>query len=472
MGYTVIYNILMITEAFIRACGFYYLVKPFIISEVMPDGVYVQKGIDESAAKKKKYVMCAGAVYFLMMLVLYTIPFAKNIYTANVICSLVMFLFICRIDRRNYRQKAFLVMVFVALNWIFSAMAEILYDHLYAFAENTEYMQNHSDEPLWIALYALVCVFYLALEFAFIFLGIWQVLRVYRNKSVDMQGKELIMMIFPSLMGIMSYQIIYDYRRLYFVKDGELKNNHDILIMLFYAASVISIIVVIVLYQDIKAKQEEELQNRLLFAQIDSIKRHIGQVENLYQDIRSMKHDMTNHIFTLERLYAENETKEAEDYVKDMKTAFIEAAGEVQSGNPVTDVILREWKSEAEKKHICFRCDFHYPTGYHINSFDISVILNNALQNAVENANGSEAPYISILSYRKNNAYMIEISNSFAGNLRWNTESGLPVTSKEKTESHGYGLNNIRKIAGKYFGDIDFVIKNEEFILNIMLMLE
>lgn len=67
---------------------------------------------------------------------------------------------------------------------------------------------------------------------------------------------------------------------------------------------------------------------------------------------------------------------------------------------------------------------------------------------------------------------MIEISNSFAGNLRWNTESGLPVTSKEKTESHGYGLNNIRKIAGKYFGDIDFVIKNEEFILNIMLMLE
>lgn len=472
LGYNVIYDILQIMEAFIRAYCFYRLVKPFIISEVMPDSMYVQESIEGAAVKKKKYVMCVGVVYFLTMLVLYTIPFYMNAYVAYEIGSLVMFLFVCWIDRRNYRQKAFLVTVFFALNWIFSAMAEILYDHLYAFAEKTDYMQKQLDEPLWIALYALVCVFYLTLEFAFMSLGIWQVLKVYRNKSADIPNKELVMMIFPSLTGIMSYQIIYNYRRLNFVENGELRKADDILIMLLHVASVISIIVVIVLYQDIKAKKEEELQNEMLFTQLESIRRHIGQVENLYQDIRSMKHDMTNHILTLESLYAENETKAAEKYVKDMKTAIIEVVGEVQSGNPVTDVILREWKSEAEKKNICFQCHFHYPEGSGINVFDVSVMLNNALQNAVENAGGCVAPHISILSYRKNNAYMIEIRNSFAGNLQWDAESGLPITSKGKTDSHGYGLNNIRKIAGKYFGDIDFAFKNEEFILSIMLMLE
>ncbi len=205
---------------------------------------------------------------------------------------------------------------------------------------------------------------------------------------------------------------------------------------------------------------------------MNNLKMHIEQVENLYQDIRSMKHDMTNHVLTLERLYEKNETKEAKDYVKELKSAFMETVGEVNSGNPVTDVILRGWKTEAEKKKIRFQCDFHYPTGSNINAFDISVILNNALQNAVENIGGSGELHILILSYRRDNAYMIEISNSFTGNLRQDAESGLLITTKREKDSHGYGLNNIRKIAGKYFGDIDFSVKNEEFILSIMMMTE
>ena len=129
---------------------------------------------------------------------------------------------------------------------------------------------------------------------------------------------------------------------------------------------------------------------------------------------------------------------------------------------------------------------FYYPTGANINAFDISVILNNALQNAMENAlhlpSGDEgegaAPYISVLSYHSNNAYMIEISNSFTGNLKWDEERGLPVTSKEKTEghgygqTHGYGLSNIRMVARKYSGDIAIDLKEDEFRLSIMLMME
>ena len=49
---------------------------------------------------------------------------------------------------------------------------------------------------------------------------------------------------------------------------------------------------------------------------------------------------------------------------------------------------------------------------------------------------------------------MIEISNSFTGNLQWDEERELPVTSKENTEGHGYGLSNIRMVARKYSGDI------------------
>ena len=253
---------------------------------------------------------------------------------------------------------------------------------------------------------------------------------------------------------------------------GKPPEVYDMLLLFYCAGAVIVVVILIMLYQSIKTVQEEKLANQLLFTQIDNLKRHIGQVENLYQDIRSIKHDMTNHVLTLERLYSGNQTNEAKDYVRELKTVLIETMGEVKSGNPVTDVILQEWKTEAEKKKVRFQCNFHYPTGSNINAFDVSVILNNALQNAVENVGGSGELHISILSYHKNNAYMIEISNSFAGNLQWDTENELPITSKGKKDSHGYGLNNIRKIAEKYFGDIDFAVKNEEVVLSIMLMME
>lgn len=205
---------------------------------------------------------------------------------------------------------------------------------------------------------------------------------------------------------------------------------------------------------------------------MDSIRQHIEQVENLYQDIRSMKHDMTNHVITLERLYTGNKVEEAKAYSKELKTVLAKATNKLNSGNPVTDVILQEMQNKAENMKIHFHIDFYYPIDSNVNAFDMSVILHNALQNALENSVKAKSPYISILSYHRNNAYMIEIRNNFAGNLKWDIESELPVTSKRNIDGHGYGLSNIRRVAEKYSGDIAIDLREDEFCLSIMLMME
>ena len=88
----------------------------------------------------------------------------------------------------------------------------------------------------------------------------------------------------------------------------------------------------------------------------------------------------------------------------------------------------------------------------------------------MENTSENGKSHITVSSYRKNNAYMIEIRNSFSGILQWDARSGFPVTTKEKTDGHGYGLSNIRRMAEKYFGDIDISLEDGEFRLSIMLM--
>ena len=410
----------------------------------------------------------SGGAYVLTMLLLYLMP--VGYFFAYGMGSLAAFGAMCWAERKNYRQKAFLSLTFFTLHWLAITATDILYDNIYNFAGRTDFMVAHPE--LWYVLFLGMCVIYRGMEFALLAFEIWCILKAYVYKQADMTGKELLMMAVPSVMGWAGVVIMRYYRVFYIIQTGEISGSYEILSLLYYIVSAAAVIVVITLYQNIKVKQEENLRSELLAAQIDSIRQHIGQVESLYQDIRSMKHDMANHIFTLERLYAGNKTKEAGAYSGELKAALSQAAGGIKSGNPVTDVILQEMKNAAEKKGIHFQLEFYYPEDSCINAFDISVILNNALQNALENTPPRETSRISVSSYRQNNAYMIEIRNSFSGNLQWDRQSGLPVTSRKKADGHGYGLANIRRVAEKYFGDIDIALEDGEFRLSVMLMTE
>ena len=67
---------------------------------------------------------------------------------------------------------------------------------------------------------------------------------------------------------------------------------------------------------------------------------------------------------------------------------------------------------------------------------------------------------------------MLEITNCISRSVDIDTETGLPETTKKDKSNHGYGLINIRKVAQKYYGDIDISQNDNSFTLMIMLMTE
>ena len=198
----------------------------------------------------------------------------------------------------------------------------------------------NSPEYLWDALYVAMCIVYLMSEILILLAGIWCVRKVYAYKSANVTKRELCILLAPVFTGAVGFEIIHYYRSFYIRETGEITETYDIWAVIYYAVSIAVVVVVIGLYQSIKVKQEEKLQNELLAAQMDSIRYHIEQVECLYQNIRGIRHDMANHIMTLERLYAGDMTEEARAYSTELKTALDEVSGEIKSGNPVTDVIL------------------------------------------------------------------------------------------------------------------------------------
>lgn len=440
--------------AYISMTGYilYYFAKPFMM--------------------KKDKAFCVGAAYIFAMCILSVVPVMLGNFAAYSIGILSAFLVMCWIDRRNYRQKIYIVITFFSLRWLSSYLASTLTANLYDQMVMTPYLAGHPVRQLVVT--AGTDILKLAIILTVLRFSVGRIIKAYTYKRENMTTKELLMLTVPSVTGMTGYEIMQYYQTYIEVSIQEAVSGiYYVLAFLHYGISIVTIVVVAFLFHSIKEKQEDKLQNEMISSQIDNMKRHIGQVENLYQDMRGMKHDMTNHILTLERLYAANEAALAQEYAMELKKALANVAvGRIRSGNPITDTILQEWKTEAEKRSIDMESNFLFPTGSNINVFDISVILNNALQNAVENTVAGEMAHISVVSYCRNNAYMIEISNSFAGSLQWDSEYGLPITSKGETDSHGYGLSNIRKVAQKYFGDMDIELKDEKFLLSVMLMMD
>lgn len=95
-------------------------------------------------------------------------------------------------------------------------------------------------------------------------------------------------------------------------------------------------------------------------------------------------------------------------------------------------------------------------------------MLQNALE-ACEKMNTGER-YITLSGKQKRKFFLIEVRNSFDGEIKFDSNTNLPVPDKEKDISlHGIGLSNVKREVEKYMGDLDIKVKKNEFSVTILL---
>ena len=421
--------------------------------------------------KRKREAVTVSVVYIVIMSVLYAIPPQINNFFAYLMGGVAAFLVMYLQDRRNIYQKIFLAVTFFSIRWLAVAMAGGLNDVV----TKTLVSQSEIAERKWLqyGFYAGSRILDLFLCLAFIAGAAKLINQAFVYKKDEMSSKEIIMLIMPSLVGVTGYGILQYYQNIYETDTGkslvDTYGFYGALSFLHYLISIIAILVMTTMFQKWKVAKEEQAGQELVLNQVSDMEKHIGEAEKLYQDIRSLRHDMGNHIQTLEHLVALRNVEDATEYLEHLKKEWNEISPEIKTGSPVIDVILMEKLREAREKQIHFTSDFHYPKNTKLNVFDLSVILNNALNNCMENASG-ETPYISISAFRKNSIFMIIIKNSYQGQLNYR-EGNLPETTKSGKE-HGIGLNNIRRVAKMYMGDISLEQENQEVVLSIMLQVE
>ena len=242
---------------------------------------------------------------------------------------------------------------------------------------------------------------------------------------------------------------------------------------LFYAGMVVTV----ASWQEMVGLQEEKKKYFVEQQQLVAIRERIGEVEQFYDGIRRMKHEMKNHLTNIKGLAGSGSYEEMEQYITRMDESMNVFEMSVRTGNAVTDVIVNDKQKAAEKLGIRFRSDFVYPASDRYNAYDIAIIVNNLLQNALEACGrmASGEKYISLSGSRKNRFFLISVKNSFEGEVVFDKSTNLPVSTKAPEVSggpaplHGIGLSNVRREAAKYLGNVDIKVRKNEFSVTVLL---
>lgn len=429
----------------------------------------------------KSKAWLAGVVYTVSMLVFDFMPWYIDGTLAHILGTMMLFITIYLIDREYIAQKFFLAITFFCLRWQASRVVVYIYNEIYA--RITRFCTSTSDVFWFLLSFFFTFFIYDVFIFLFLYSAVKCILWSYGRGRESMSSREFLLLSIPSLSGAVSYGVTRYYSYIYERDTAgksvyDLFGYHDLILLLFTLLSFAVILVTTYVFRQWKTQQEEDRQREIFSARMADLKSHINEVEQLYRDMRSLRHDMGNHLMTLKQLYDKGEYDEAQRYADRLNIEMTKTSLNINSGNPVTDVILSGRKMEMEEKGIAFFCDFHYPAAESIDSFDVSIILNNALSNAIEaiereNFKENEA-HISLVSIHRKNMYIIEVANSYRGKLDTDPKSGLPRTCKSG-EGHGFGLAGILHVARKYLGDIEIgkeVYEGRECcVLRVMLQI-
>ena len=158
-------------------------------------------------------------------------------------------------------------------------------------------------------------------------------------------------------------------------------------------------------------------------------------------------------------------------YLDSLQASVEQLDMKYNTGNPVTDVIMQRYVQLAKNYDIAFQADFLFPSSMNMDAFDLSIIINNSLNNALEACRRQKEgrKFIELSAYRRQNMFFIIVKNSFDGKLVRSRSDGRLLTTKPDSKNHGLGLRNIEVCAEKYYGKTEVTVRENEFELAVML---
>lgn len=249
---------------------------------------------------------------------------------------------------------------------------------------------------------------------------------------------------------------------------GNLNEIHLILCICFLLIINCSIIF---LYNIVIASMIGKTKGLLLEQQNKFYKQQLELMQVIMKKNNSLHHDLNGHLITLKTYLKEENVRETVEYIDKMINYDTNYENEFsKTGNTIVDSIFNLKYQEAIHKGISVNEKIQIPEELCIDDFDLTVILGNIFDNAIEAATKiKNNRKINILFIYDRRRLVFKVENTYDGKV--NMERGKLISKKKEQDSHGIGLQNVKYAVDKYSGTVDINYNDEWFEISVMLYL-
>lgn len=241
-------------------------------------------------------------------------------------------------------------------------------------------------------------------------------------------------------------------------------SGHILWMILIY---VVSDIVLFFTIRTMTRNAELSARNSVLEEQVNSQAAYYEQLAGSYEEIRRMRHDIDNHLYTVQALVAEGRVEQALQYSGSLlqedrtKQLFSDCL------NTVAATYLEKKSDDLSKQGIRFESDVHIPGEPGISNPDLICMLGNLLDNAAEACREAADPFIDLKVNMKEPYLQIVCRNSLP-------EEHADLSSAGKARripelKRGVGFTILRTLADRYDGEFTYHSENGIFHANMIV---
>lgn len=177
------------------------------------------------------------------------------------------------------------------------------------------------------------------------------------------------------------------------------KENHALRKDFFYIHMML-ILFNILLYILLSKMQSDSMireEYRISKITLAAQEKFVKEAQERYMETRTLHHDMRHYLMTAAKLIDSGNIQEAEDYIEKIINEKVSpAAAGVNTGDVVIDAVINSKIAYCSKNNIEIKClvDTHLED---ISDIDLSILLANALDNAITGCAGVDMPQINWL---------------------------------------------------------------------------
>ena len=209
----------------------------------------------------------------------------------------------------------------------------------------------------------------------------------------------------------------------------------------------------------------DNLNAMLNLKQMQSYK-EISLIKQNAKNMALIRHDMRHFLTTILNYIDKGDTDLVKKYIYNIIEDVNNTAIKKYCSNETVNIILSSYENAIIKNDIDFQFTIEIPNKLSVKDVDLTSILSNAMENAINAASSQKTGerVISLSMLQRNGKLLISVQNSY--DIAPKFKDDMPIA---EADDHGFGTQSIYYTAEKLHGNCRFSISGGKFILQVVI---